>query len=229
MDPTFSKERTNGNSMIVFFDLDRTITKAISGKALVRASLKKGLLKRSDLIIAFFSCLLFRLNLKDPQKIIDDMIRRVEGLNEKTMNDLCVEVSREVLIPSVYTEARDAIKRHQEKNAKVVILSSAITYICREVAKNIGIDDVICTDLEVREGYLTGHSIGPICFGKEKGVRLSKYCEKNNTELTDAWYYGDSISDLPALVSVGNPVCINPDKKLEKEALERGWKILFWR
>jgi len=28
--------------------------------------------------------------------------------------------------------------------------------------------------------------------------------------------------------STGNPVCVNPDKKLNKEALRRGWKTLLW-
>ena len=54
------------------------------------------------------------------------------------------------------------------------------------------------------------------------------YCDKNIYSASDAWYYGDSISDLTALKAVGNPVCVNPDKKLKKEALKRVWKILTW-
>ncbi|MCX6326684.1 MAG: HAD-IB family hydrolase [Bacteroidia bacterium] len=227
METIFSKDRT-GNNYIAFFDLDRTITKAVSGKALARGAFKKGLISRTTLAHAIYLSLVYKLKLKDPLKIIDYMVTWVEGISEKTMIDLCSEVFHEVLLPSVYAEARSEIKTHKEKNAKVVILSSAPGPICQEMAKTLGMDDIICSYLEVKNGYLTGRSLGRLCFGEEKMLRLREYCEKNNTESSDAWYYGDSISDIQALSSVGNPVCVNPDKKLIKAAIRRGWKILRW-
>ena len=156
------------------------------------------------------------------------MMKWVKGMAEKTMIDLCSEVFSDVLLPSVHPEARSEIKFHKDKNAKVVILSSALTPVCNEMAKNLGMDDIICSDLEVKDGFLTGRPRGRLCFGEEKLVRLKEYCERNNSKTSDAWCYGDSISDLPALSSVGNPVCINPDSKLKKAAKKRGWKILNW-
>ena len=112
--------------------------------------------------------MVFRLNFKDPLKIIDEMVSWVKGIPENTMVDLCSEVFHEVLLPSVYTEARSEIKFHKEKNAKVVILSSALNHICREMAKNLSMDDIICSDLEVNNGYLTGQPRGHICFGEKR-------------------------------------------------------------
>jgi HAD superfamily hydrolase (TIGR01490 family) len=228
METIFSKESNTRNNYIAFFDLDLTITRAISGNELVRAAYRKGLMSRTSLVHAIYLSLVYKLNLKDPQKIIDKMVTWVEGIPENTMADLCAEVFRGELLPSVYPEARAEIKIHKEKYAKVVILSSALTPICLEFSKNLGMDDILCSDLEVINGYLTGRPRGRLCFGKEKEIRLREYCEVNNTNTSDAWYYGDSISDLPALSSVGNPVCVNPDKSLRKIALKRGWKILSW-
>ena len=228
METIFSKDSNTGKSYIAFFDIDRTITKAISGNALARGAFKKGLITISSLAYAIYLSLAYKLKLKDPLKIIDYMVTWAGGISEKTMIDLCSQVFREVLLPSVYTEARSEIEIHKEKNAKVVILSSALTPICQEMAKILGMDDIICSDLEVKNGYLTGRPIGRLCFGEDKMVRLREYCEINNTETSDVWYYGDSYSDLPVLISVGNPVCVNPDKKLKKEAHKRGWKILMW-
>ena len=109
-----------------------------------------------------------------------------------------------------------------------MILSSALTTICRQMAENLNIDDIICSGLEVKNGYMTGRPLGHLCFGEEKAVRLKRYCEIFNFSLSEAWYYGDSISDLHALSVVGNPVCVNPDKKLKKAAKRRGWKIVLW-
>jgi phosphoserine phosphatase len=63
---------------------------------------------------------------------------------------------------------------------------------------------------------------------KKKLIRMKDYCEMNNSRPEEAWYYGDSGSDIPVLESVGHPVCINPDRRLKKTALRRKWKIYQW-
>jgi putative phosphoserine phosphatase/1-acylglycerol-3-phosphate O-acyltransferase len=228
MENISSRDSATSYSYIAFFDLDRTITKAVSGKALARGAIRLGLFSLSDIFNAFYLSLVYKLNLRDPLKIMDEMTRWVKGMEEKTMDGLCSEVFLKVLLPSVYSEARSEIKFHIKKSAKVVILSSALTQICREIAIKLDMDDIICSGLEVINGKLTGNTIGRLCFGEEKKLRLIEYCEKNNTNPADSWYYGDSISDLPALSIVGNPVCVNPDNKLRRAAGKRGWRILHW-
>lgn len=224
----FSEDKISVKKSIAFFDLDRTIIKAISGNALVKSAYRKGLMSTSDLIRAFYLSVVYKMNLRDPQLIIDEMVSWVKGMHEKTVSDLCFEVFRDVLLPTVYKEAEAEIKIRRDEDTKLVILSSALTPICREMAKHLEMDDIICSELEVINGYLTGFPVGHLCFGAEKATRLKEYCEKSNTNTSEAWYYGDSISDLAVLKSVGNPVCVNPDKKLYKEAIQRGWKILWW-
>jgi HAD superfamily hydrolase (TIGR01490 family) len=228
METTSSRDRNPLCNHIAFFDLDKTITKSISGKDLVRGAYSRGLLTRSDLIKAVFLSVVFRLKLQDPLKIIDNMVSWAEGIPEMTMVNLCTEVFRQVLVPAVYRKARFEIETHKAKNARVIILSSTLTTVCQEMAKYLGMDDIICTELEVRNGYLTGRPVGHLCFGEEKAQRLKEYCERNNFSTSNAWYYADSFSDLPALNSVGNPVCVNPDQKLKRTAVRRGWKIVSW-
>lgn len=228
MENTFSEHKNPGNNYVAFFDIDRTITKEISGHSLVREAYRKGHMSHPDLARAFYFLLVYKLNLRDPLKIINNMVTWVKGMPEKTLIELCHEVFREILLPSVYSEARSEIDLHKARNAKVVILSSSLAPICHEISENLGMDDVICSYLEVKNGILTGHPVGRPCFGVEKMIRLKEYCEKNNTRTSDAWYYADSISDLPALEIVGNAVCVNPDKKLKKAAYRDGMKILNW-
>jgi len=219
---------TRSNDYIVFFDLDKTLTNSISGKALAAAAFRKGLLSNWKLLNAAILTLEFRLRLTDQLKIIDAMVSWVKGIPEKSIDDLCTEVFNEVLFPSVYKDAISEIKHHKAKNAKVVILSSALATICKQMAENLNIDDIICSGLEVKNGYMTGRPLGHLCFGEEKAVRLKRYCEIFNFSLSEAWYFGDSISDLHALNAIGNPVCVNPNKKLKKVAKRRGWKIVLW-
>ena len=224
-----SRDSIASKNYVAFFDLDGTLTGSISGKELARAAYRKGIMKNSDLVNAVYQSLAYRLRLADPAKLIDKMVSWTRGIDEKTMIDLCNEVSTGVLYPAVYKEAVREIEYHKGKNAIVVILSSALRVVCEEIGKSLGFDDILCSELEVKDGYLTGHPLGHLCFGEEKSARLLEYCKKNNYSTSDAWYYGDSISDLPALSVVGNPVCVNPDKKLKKTANMRGWKISNWK
>ncbi len=223
-----SKDNVPGYSYIAFFDLDGTIIGANSGRALVRQAYNKGMMGWYDLLKAIYTGMLYRTNLKDTLKIINDMVSWVGGLSEKTIMDLSSEVSYNVLIPSIRSEVSSELTMHRTQNAKVVILSSALKPVCLEVSNYLGMDDILCSELEVINGYYTGRPLGRFCFDEEKAVRLKAYCEINNTELRNVWYYGDSIDDKPALSVAGHPVCVNPDKKLKKIALEKEWKIYQW-
>jgi HAD superfamily hydrolase (TIGR01490 family) len=171
---------------------------------------------------------MYKLRLRDPLIIIDEMVAWVKGKPATLLEDLCSEVCRETLLPSLFSKASTAVSFHKEKNAKVIILSSALHQICKQVSDFLAIDGFICSSLEVKEGYLTGETAGRLCFGDEKLFRLTEFCKNNAMDPSDAWYYGDSISDLPVLEIVGKPVCVNPDRELAKEAKRRGWQILIW-
>jgi putative phosphoserine phosphatase/1-acylglycerol-3-phosphate O-acyltransferase len=226
---TTSIREDKGDRYIAFFDLDRTITKAISGRALARGALRKGILKSSDLAIALYFGLFYRLRLADPVMIMEKMTYWVKGMSEKTLTDLCLEVFKKVMLPSIHHEIFNELKKHKENNALTVILSSSLVPICKAVAEYLEMDDIICSELEVKDGFLTGKPVGNLCYGDEKLVRLRKYCEKNNTTVTDAWYYGDALVDQPPLSIVGHPVCVNPDHKLKRVAEKNNWRIDYWK
>ncbi len=213
---------------IAFFDLDRTIIKTNSGKTLIKQAYKHKLLSRTDLFKGIYLSLLYRFNLRETTGIINSMVSWMKGVSEKQMNELSVELFRNHILLSIYDEVAEEIKFHKSKGGKVVILSSAILPVCKIVADYLKMDDIICSFLETENGVYTGRPEGRFCYGNEKVVQLLNYCKLNLVDPGDSWYYGDSIGDLPALDTVGIPVCINPDRKLKKEALKKGWRILKW-
>ena len=224
-----SEEIDKQSDYIAFFDLDRTITPKISGKVLAGKAYKNGLMTSGEIFKAALLLLSYKLRIKDPVEIMSGMTLWVKGLPEEILNDLCVESARSEILPSVWPEAVSEILMHKRNNASTVLLSSSIVPLCREIAEKLGMDDIICTALESTGGYYTGRTDGQLCYGKEKAVRLLEYCKRNNSDPENAWYYGDSLADLPALSIVGRPVCVNPERKLLKRATEKGWKILNWQ
>jgi len=224
-----SENKTEGKSYVAFFDLDHTLIMANSGKLLIKEAREKDLMTSFDLARALWLSFLYKFSLRNTEKIIAGMLQWLEGVPVKKVNELSTEVFLKKMIGAIPDEARKEIIRHQERNGAAVILSSALCPVCRAVAGHLEMDDIVCTRIETTDGICTGRPSGRLCFGREKVERLREYCEKNNSRVEDAWYYGDSISDLPVLQIAGHPVCVNPDKKLLKAAKEYNWKVFTWK
>lgn len=225
---TTSSEHKRRKKYIAFFDLDRTMIRAVSGRALARGAYRNGLMGNGDLAKALWLSVSYKFRLRDPVLIMHEMIGWVKGLPEEIFTNLCRTVFGEILLPSAYNMVGPEIEMHRKNHGKTVILSSSLLQICRQFTTYFGMDDVVCSEIEAQNGILTGRASGSLCFGPEKLVRMKEYCEKNNSNPEEAWYYADSFSDVPVLEVVGHPVCVNPDKQLMKRALENKWKIYQW-
>ena len=125
----------------------------------------------------------------------------------------------------IYPEAAEVIQAHKKKGHGVVIVSSATHYQIAPVAKELGVSEILCTRFEVNDGVLTGGLDGPPCFGTGKVDAATDYCRQHRKNLANCFFYSDSIDDLPLLDAVGNPVPLNPDKKLKAVARENNWPI----
>lgn len=215
-------------SYIAFFDLDRTILSINSGSVVVREAYKSGLMSTADLLNAIYLSSLYKFHLKDTAHIISGMGKWLKGLRVDEVNVLSEYIVNKYLVDAIRPEIYSEIKFHREHNAEIVILSSVMIEICRLLGSHLGVDNFICTVMEVVDGVLTGLPEKNFCFEDEKRVRLKEYCEIWHYNLSEAFYYGDSISDLPALEVVGHPVCVAPDRKLSGIANKRDWRICYW-
>jgi len=213
---------------IAFFDLDGTLLKVNSGKVLIRRAYQDRLISTLDMVHAIYLSLLYKYHLKETTRIVSQMPKWMAGMTEQKISDFGKKIFKDELVHLIRPEMVEEINKQKENNARLVILSAAIPYICEPLARHLKFDDIICTELEVADGILTGNTIGPICLKDEKPIQLKNYCMLHNCSLKKAYYFGDSIEDLPALNIVGYPVCINPDKKLAKAAIRKGWTIHHW-
>jgi HAD superfamily hydrolase (TIGR01490 family) len=214
---------------IAFFDLDRTMISLNSGSTLVKMARDKGLMTPLDIIKAIIQVIRYRLRLRKPKRIISDIGKWLKGMSVESFSVLAMDTVNKYLIGSIYPDVYREIDLHKSNNAELAILSSSIEQICKPIATHLGFDMTICTEMESNDGILTGLPSGAYCYGEEKRNRIITFCNTFNYDPASAYYYGDSISDLPALDYVGNPVCVNPDKDLRRVAHLRGWRICDWK
>lgn len=134
---------------------------------------------------------------------------------------------RDYLKPNLSAALVDIVRTHKKKGHVPVIVSGQVRTVLRHVAEDLGFDHVICTDLEDDgRGAYTGRPKGMICVDSNKSDLARAFAADNGIDLGSSYSYGNNEADGAILSMVGNPVAVEPTKRLEAMALARGWKII---
>ncbi len=132
------------------------------------------------------------------------------------------------VFPRTRPFARTVLDAHRAAGARCVLASSTTQFAAEAARAAYGLQDVVCSVLEVdADGALTGR-IASLAFGRAKAARVREWAAANGVCLKRSTFYSDSFADATLLSEVGRPVCVNPDRRLRKLALERGWEIQDW-
>ena len=108
------------------------------------------------------------------------------------------------------------------------MLTSGAVFSTEPLRKRLGIEHLVCTELEIVDGTLTGKYFPPACYGEGKLTAARKLAEAENLDIGNSWFYTDSYSDLPMLEAVSHPVVVNPDPRLKRHATHVGWGFHTW-
>lgn len=161
----------------------------------------------------------------DLEQYLTFSLRPLMRVSTKGLDDLKVEFMRTSVTPAIRKSARSLIATHRARGHKLVIITLTNELLAEPVAAELGVDDLIATELEIDKGKFTGRVIGTPCYREGKLHRLEQWLEKRGETLKGSWYYTDSHNDLPVLERVDNPVVVNPDADLRAIAQDRGWTI----
>ncbi|MEZ8219747.1 HAD-superfamily subfamily IB hydrolase, TIGR01490 [Candidatus Fervidibacteria bacterium JGI MDM2 SSWTFF-3-K9] len=132
------------------------------------------------------------------------------------------------LKPRVYNDAVREIQWHRERNHQIVLVTGGADFTVAPLAQWLNAD-LLAAKLEEVDGKFTGRLVGKPLIGVGKADAIKTYAGEKGIDLQASYAYGDSVSDAPMLECVGNPVAVNPDRKLRRLAMERGWRIVQWR
>jgi HAD-superfamily subfamily IB hydrolase, TIGR01490 len=132
------------------------------------------------------------------------------------------------LKPRVYNDALREIQWHRERNHQIVLVTGGADFTVAPLARWLNAD-LLAAKLEEVDGKFTGRLVGKPLIGVGKADAIKTYAGEKGIDLQASYAYGDSVSDAPMLECVGNPVAVNPDRKLRRLAMERGWRIVQWR
>jgi HAD superfamily hydrolase (TIGR01490 family) len=212
-----------------FFDLDKTLMAGSSGMQFARVAARGGIVSRRQLAGWGFEHLRYRLRGTNDEKTSEVLkVARdlITGVPATTIERMGPEVMAAIL-PRVYPQMLEEVHAHQDAGRATFIVSAAGNDVVETLAAVLGMEGGIGTRYEVdAEGNFTGRLDGPFVYGPGKVTAMEEFASRHAIDLTESYAYSDSLSDLPMLRAVGNPVAVNPDPPLAAIAKEEGWQTL---
>lgn len=170
----------------------------------------------------------YRAGKLDVQSFIEFQLEPLRINPRRLMEEIRSEFLTEIIIPMITDNARQLVAEHRSHGHTLMIITATNSFITGPIAETLGIDTLIATEVEEINGNFTGRSVGTPSFGPGKVTRLNSWLERGNESLHGSWFYSDSHNDLPLLRIVDNPVALNPDSILRREAVRSNWRIIEW-
>lgn len=135
----------------------------------------------------------------------------------------------EVIAPVLKPAARDLVARHRDRGDLCVVVTATNDFVTAPIVEAFGIDHLIATRAERRDGRFTGRVSGTPSFREGKITRVDQWLADQGKAWKDferSWFYSDSANDLPLLERVTDPVATNPDPRLRARATAEAWTII---
>ena len=131
--------------------------------------------------------------------------------------------------PMIAPRAAEVLAGHGD--AVTAIVTATNRFITAPIARELGVEHLIATEIEELDGRFTGKPLGTPNFREGKVERLNDWLVSRGERLGDfeSWFYSDSLNDLPLLAIVDHPVAVDPDPTLRAHALTHGWPVISLR
>ena len=219
------EDSPRGPGTIAFFDLDGTLIHGFSIVSMFLERVKTGHIAPVAAVQQLFSLVTHGVNGSEYGRLLEEVAEALAGTPEQELIDLGENVFDKFLAGAIYPESRALVRAHQRRGHIVAIVTSATRYQADAVARELGIDHVMCNHFEVLNGDLTGEVLEPICFADGKRKAAKAFAEQRGADLADCFFYSDGFEDMPLLDAVGYPRPLNPDSTLASTARRRDWLV----
>lgn len=214
-----------GRTTAAFFDFDGTLIAGYSVASFLQRRLLSGNMPPRELLEQLVAAWKYGIGTSDFAGVLAQSAESLRGTSESALAETAREIYEKDLSANIYPESRALIAAHRAKGHTIVIVSSATKYQVQHVATELGIGNVLCTELEVDDGTLTGRIVPPVCYGQGKLDAARRFADKQGIKLGKSYFYTDGAEDLPLLEAVGFPRPLNPDRKLDARSRREGWPV----
>ena len=214
--------------ILALFDLDNTLLAGDSDFEWAQFLIDRGVLDREVYEArnqTFYDQ--YKAGTLDIREFLDFQLKPLARHSRTELNAWHAQFMAERIAPMMRDSARALVERHRGEVR--VVITATNSFVTAPIARAFGIEHLIATEPEVRNGEFTGGVHGTPCFQHGKVERLEAWLAERGESLKNSiksTFYSDSHNDLPLLEQVSHPVAVDPDAALRAHAVARGWPVI---
>ena len=215
---------------LTLFDLDNTLLNGDSDFEWSQFLIRIGVLDRELFEVKnleFYEQ--YKAGTLDIGEFLDFQLKPLSRHARKTLEAWHAQFMQESVLPMITQKSREVVNEHLAAGDVCVIITATNSFVTAPIAREFGIEHLIATEPEHRNGEFTGRVSGVPSFREGKITRLDEWLAAREWSLqsfAQTTFYSDSLNDLPLLQQVTHPVATNPDATLRAHAEQQGWPIL---
>jgi HAD superfamily hydrolase (TIGR01490 family) len=162
----------------------------------------------------------------DIHEFLDFQLKPLVNVPREQLDKWHADFMHRKIRPMIFPHAKALIESHSD--ALTAIVTATNRFITEPIAAELGVPNLLATDIEEVDGMFTGKPRGTPTFREGKIQRVNEWLADMGHRLQDfeSWFYSDSSNDLPLLERVDHPHAVDPDPRLRAEAEKRRWPII---
>jgi putative phosphoserine phosphatase/1-acylglycerol-3-phosphate O-acyltransferase len=215
-----------GPEVGAFFDFDGTLLAGYSIAAFIAERWRRRELGPAELARSAATLAGALAGTLSQREVIRLGLAEWRGKRVEDMEATGRELFRRDIEPSLFPEMRQRVAAHLRRGHTVVVASSGSRFQVEPAARSLGVEDILCTQLEVRDGVLTGRADGPVLWGRHKARAVQAFAAKRGVVLQHSFFYADGEEDEALMHLVGHPRPVNPRGQLARVAARRHWPAI---
>jgi putative phosphoserine phosphatase/1-acylglycerol-3-phosphate O-acyltransferase len=223
------KAGPGGPDVAAFFDFDGTLIQGYSASALIAHRARNFELGPDEFVRAMRAALGGPLDEAAFKDLMLQGIRGWVGRTDDELMELGEQLFSQDIAGALFHGTWRLVRAHQNQGHTVVIATSATRLQVEPMARELGIDHLLCTELETENGVITGGIAGRPPWNEGKRAAVTEFAGREKIPLTNCHAYANGNEDVPFLDAVGFPHPINPGSELARHAGQRGWQVLRFK
>src|SRR5271167_5208142 len=164
------KMAPDGPKVAAFFDFDGTMIQGYSAGALYAHRARNLDLGPDEFVRTMRAALGGPLTEEAFKDLLVQGIRGWVGRTEDDLMELGEQLFTQEIAGALFHGAWRLVRAHQNHGHTVVIATSATRMQAQPLARELGVDHVLCTELETEHGVLTGGLVGRTLWGEGKAA-----------------------------------------------------------
>jgi HAD superfamily hydrolase (TIGR01490 family) len=211
-----------------FFDMDRTLTRAGTWSRYMFSVNKGRPFFYLRLPLLALHAIAYKLGFLSRQSVKEHGLKTLKWATREKLEHAAEQFADREVEQGLRRRSRAVLDKHNSAGDTLVMATAAVDLVARPMARRLGIETVICTELEwSAEGRLTGKLAGPNCYGQAKLDLILQAHEAQDFEKPFTGY-SDHVSDIPFLKWADHGIAVNPSRGLAQIADKAGLRIEDW-